>query len=82
MIRSSLKTFLLMFVAVVFALGSMAEAAPKKSVKTRVKHSSRVSTGAAASKASAKKKVNAKSKKVKKAPKKAGASTAARTKPR
>ena len=45
MIRSSLKTLLLMFVAVVFALGSMAEAAPKKSVKTRVKHSSRISTG-------------------------------------
>jgi hypothetical protein len=44
------KTIKMLLVAIVasFAIASMAEAAPKKAVRHRTKHSSRVSSGAAA----------------------------------
>ena len=46
----SRKTIKMLLVAIVasFAIASMAEAAPKKAVRHRVRHSSRVSSGAAA----------------------------------
>jgi len=45
----SRKTIKMLLVAIVasFAIASMAEAAPKKAVRHRVRHSSRVSSGAA-----------------------------------
>lgn len=46
MSRKTLKMLLAAIVAS-FAIASMAEAAPKKAVRHRVKHSSRVSSGAA-----------------------------------
>lgn len=45
--RHTMKMLLVALVAV-FAVSSMAEAAPKKVVRHRTKHSSRVSAGAAA----------------------------------
>ena len=45
--RNTLKMLLVALVAV-FAVSSMAEAAPKKVVRHRTRHSSRVSSGAAA----------------------------------
>jgi hypothetical protein len=46
----SRKTIKMLLAAIVasFAIASMAEAAPKKAVRHRVRHSSRVSSGAAA----------------------------------
>ena len=46
----SRKTIKMLLAAIVasFAIASMAEAAPKKAVRHRVKHSSRVSSGATA----------------------------------
>jgi len=46
--RKTMKMLLVALVAV-FAVSSMAEAAPKKVVRHRTKHSSRVSSGAEAS---------------------------------
>jgi hypothetical protein len=48
MIRTALRVFLLATVAI-FAVGTMAEAAPKKVLHHRARHSARVSTGSAAS---------------------------------
>ena len=45
MIRKTLKTLLVGLLAV-FTLGSMAEAAPKKVVRHRPRHSTRVAAGA------------------------------------
>jgi hypothetical protein len=62
MVRNTMKSLLVALVAA-FALSSMAEAAPKKTVKHRAKHTSRVSSGApatAGAKPAAKKKPAAK----------------------
>ena len=47
MVRKTMKMVVVALIAA-FALSSMAEAAPKKTVRHRVKHSSRVASGAAA----------------------------------
>jgi hypothetical protein len=46
MVRKTMKMLVVALVAA-FALSSMAEAAPKRTVRHRAKHSSRVSAGAA-----------------------------------
>ena len=46
MLRKTMKMLVVALVAA-FALSSMAEAAPKKTVRHRTKHSSRVASGAA-----------------------------------
>jgi len=47
MVRKTMKMLVVALVAA-FALSSMAEAAPKKTVRHRAKHSSRVTSGTAA----------------------------------
>lgn len=47
MLRKTMKMLVVALVAA-FALSSMAEAAPKKTLRHRTKHSSRVASGAAA----------------------------------
>ena len=56
MIRKTMMALLVALVAA-FALSSPADAAPKKAVRARAKHSSRVTTGVATTKPAAKKKV-------------------------
>jgi hypothetical protein len=56
MIRKTMMALLVALVAS-FALSAPADAAPKKTVRTRAKHSSRVTSGAAETKPAAKKTV-------------------------